>query len=357
MKIDYAFIVHSRERNDIFRKYPFLKHIPISVVDYLTENLKPIFVSKITGLIGINGESKLGIIIGIPMTARQMLEKRSKALKKIIQSVKLAKKHGAKIVALGAMTSSLSGSGLHVINSVRDVVITNGRTYTALNIVSYILYCIDYFKYDIKSIKIAIVGAAGGIGRGVTDLLIKEGIENLILIDLERKIENIRENYAKFNNNSKNQFSFRVDHRLESLREAKIVIAATSSPEIVIKSKDVESGTIIINDAQPSDVDPDILVNRDDVLVIEGGVVRTTSIKCHFDLGLHHENDIYSCLAEAVLLAYSNTENEHFVELNENTAMKLKRCSKELNLKISGFQNSLGYISSDFINQFILKQK
>lgn len=355
MKIDYAFIVHSRERRDIYRKYPILKYVPFFVVDYLTENLPPIIVSKITGLVDNNGKNKLGIIIGIPMTAKQMLEKRNKALKKIIQSVQLAKRHGAKIVALGAMTSSLSSSGLEVINSVKDVVVTNGRTYTSLNIVSYILYCINYFKYDIESIKIAIVGAAGGIGRGVTELLIKEGIKNLILIDLERKLENVKEHICRSCDNCENQYSIDIDHKLEALRGAKIIIAATSSPEIVIKSKDVDSGTIIINDAQPSDIDPDILINRNDVLVIEGGVVRTANIICHFDLGLYNKNDIYSCLAEAVLLSYSNIENEHFVDLNEKTEKKLRSYSRELNFKIAGFQNSLGYLSTEFLNQFMSK--
>lgn len=354
-KIYYAFIVHSRDRNDIYRKFPALKHFPTFFVDYITKTIKPLFVSNISGLIDRDGNEKKGAIIGIPMTARQMLEDREKALYKIIQSVKMAKKSGAKIIALGAMTASLSKSGNDVVDRIKDVVITNGRTYTSINITSYVDYCIRFFNFDRNTIKIAIVGAAGGIGKGVLSLLIEKGIKNFTLIDLERKLENIKEHIITSHNDKINNLCIETDHRLSAIKGSRIIIAATSSPEIVIKSEDVDSGTIIINDAQPSDIDPNILTNRDDVLVIEGGVVRTDNINCHFDLGLHHKNDIYSCLAEAVLLSYVNNIGSHYIELNANNQQLLKQLSSDMNFRIAGFQNSQGYVSEDFISKFSLK--
>src|SRR4051812_34949513 len=102
--ITFAFIVHSRNRADLARKFPFLRFLPNIIIDKLTIALRPFVVSRITGLVDKNGTGVEGIVVGIPMTAHQLLENRSKALTRIIQAVSLAKSKGAKYIGLGAMT-------------------------------------------------------------------------------------------------------------------------------------------------------------------------------------------------------------------------------------------------------------
>lgn len=344
-KIKFAFIVHSRYRDDIIRKYQFLKYLPNMLIDLLTYYLRPIKVSKITGLIDKNSNEEIfGIVIGIPMTARQLLENRGVALKRIIQAVNKSYNLGAKYIALGAMTSSLSKSGLDVINNIpKDVSITTGRTYTAKNICDYVEYYTNKFNLDISKITVAIVGAAGGIGSSVAVNLSRKGYRNFILVDLERKLSNLNGHIEKMNNYS-NYINIESTHKLENISKAKFIIAATSSPEIVIKSSDVNSGSIIINDAQPSDIDPWIIENRKDVVVVEGGVLHTNSINCHFDFGLHHKNDIFSCLAEAILLAYKNIDGHKSIkEMDFELLGEFENLSSELGFKICP-QNILGEI-------------
>jgi hypothetical protein len=48
-KYDFAFIVHSRDRTDLPRKYPILRYVPNIVFDWITLNLFPIIVSNISG--------------------------------------------------------------------------------------------------------------------------------------------------------------------------------------------------------------------------------------------------------------------------------------------------------------------
>lgn len=311
IKHDFAFIVHSRGRSDLPRKYPILKYCPKVVFDWLTLILPPIKVSTITGAIDYNSGKELkGLIIGIPMTAHQLLENRELALKKIRDAVIMAKSNGAKYIGLGAMTASLSHGGKKIISHIPDVYLTTGRTYTVKNITDYILYVTDTLKLDKNIIRIAIVGAAGGIGSGVAISLARNNFKKITLIDLERKLDNVKKKIADIERRA-SDLDIKVDHKLSAIYECKIVIAATNSPEIVIRSGDVSPGTIIINDAQPSDIDPEIIINRKDVLVIEGGVLHTSDINCHFNLGLKHKNDIFSCLAEVIILA-SNNEAGHF---------------------------------------------
>lgn len=344
-KIKFAFIVHSRYRDDIVRKYQFLKYLPNFLIDFVTFNLRPIKVSKITGLIDKNlNEEIFGIIIGIPMTARQLLENRSVALRRIIQAVNKASNLGAKYIALGAMTSSLSRSGLDIIDNIpKDISITTGRTYTAKNICDYVVYYTGKFNLDISKTVIAIVGAAGGIGSSVAINLSRKGYRNFILVDLERKLSNLYGHIEKMNNYS-NSLNVESTHKLENISKAKFIIAATSSPEIVIKSSDVNSGSIIINDAQPSDIDPWIIENRKDVIVVEGGVLHTNSIDCHFNFGLHHKNDIFSCLAEAILLTYQNINGHKSIrEMDLELLKEFEDVSVDLGFKICP-QNILGEI-------------
>lgn len=351
-KIDFSFIVHSRDRTDLPRKFPLLKYIPQNLFDWLTISLKPFVVSKITGAKSIVGKKELvGVVIGIPMTAHQLLENRSLALKRIIEAVELSKKKGAKYVALGAMTSSLSKGGKDVIEKISDVYITTGRTYTVKNITDYVDFCVSKFVLNKENVKIGIIGAAGGIGGGVAISLAKNGFKKFVLIDLERKIENIKKNMILLENYA-TDLNILTSHKITDATPCKIIIAATSSPEIVIKSSDVEPGTIIINDAQPSDIDPEIIKNRKDVLVIEGGVLHTESINCHFNFGLKHKNDVFSCLGEAILLSSLDFKDHSSIDGFDHGLYKnLSEASTKLGFKICP-QNVHAIIDNNKINDF-----
>lgn len=356
----YAFIVHSRDRSDLPRKYPFLKFLPNLLFDFLTLHLPPIVVSNITGLRDRDGKSIDGIVIGIPMTARQMLENKTYALKKIVKAVEYGKKKGALYFGLGAMTGSLSAGGLNVIERVKQVYITNGRTYTAKNIADYVDYCLERFRISSEKVRIAIVGAAGGVGSSVAILLAKKRIKNFTLIDLERKLIHVKKNIESIKNNN-SDLTVKISHKIDEISNCDVVIAATSAPEVVIKSEDVQPGTILINDAQPSDISPDIVLKRKDVLVIEGGVLIAPNIDCHFNFGLADKSNIFSCLAETILISYMNIcDHLSLGNLSIKRLEELSESSRALGFEIGRPQNSSGYITDEDLKEFgkiILKRQ
>lgn len=351
LQSEFAFIVHSRDRNDLPRKFPLLRLIPVKLFDLITLHLPPFIVSNITGLLSKKGKNLNGLVIGIPMTAHQLLENRSLALKRIIQSVGLAKSKGARYIGLGAMTASLSKGGKDVIDLVPDVFVTTGRTYTVKNITGYITHCCDLFKIDKQVAKVGIVGAAGGIGSGVAIALAIKGYKNFVLIDLERKLDNLKRHIEVLEKHAPD-LRVTISHRLGDINPCDFIVAATSSPEIVIKSEDVSSGTIIVNDAQPSDISPDIIKNRQDVLVIEGGVLHTPSINCHFNFGLAHKEDIFSCLAETLLLTHMN-ESKHYSINNFDVDLckTLENKASMLGYKMC-IQNDMGIVNQQRLLEF-----
>ena len=79
-----------------------------------------------------------------------------------------------------------------------------------------------------------------------------------------------------------------------------------------------------------------------DVLLLEGGVVHTPNINMHFKMGLKHKTDIFSCLAEVVLLTYIGESRQsvgEVVEVDFNILSKFDKYSQELGLRRGDFQN------------------
>jgi predicted amino acid dehydrogenase len=348
----FAFIVHSRDRSDLPRKFPILKFFPNFIFDLITLKAPPFIVSRVTGLQDKNNQDIEGIVIGIPMTAHQLLEHRALASKKVLQASKLAKSKGANFIGLGAMTASLTRGGRDVIDNIKDICVTTGRTYTTKNVSEYVDYCIEKFNLDKNKVKIAIVGAAGGIGSGTAIVLARKGYKNFLLIDLERKLEHLKKRIEVIEKHALD-LSIEISHQISRVSESHIIIAATSAPEVVLMSYDISPGTIIINDAQPPDVSPEIIRSRSDVLVIEGGVLSTLNINCHFNMGLVQKSDIFSCLAETLLLAHRNSNNHYSIDdFDPNLYQVLYDDGKKVGFRISKLQNELGYIPKQQLEEF-----
>jgi fatty aldehyde-generating acyl-ACP reductase len=347
----FAFLVHSRRTEDIFRKYSWLKYLPIKVVNFTLKFWPPIIVSKITGLKTLDGQNLEGFVIGIPMTARQMIEDRAHALLQIKKAAIKAEKMGVGIIGFGALTSSFSKGGLDIMQEVNDLGITTGRAYTTKTVSDYTKKCIEDFNFNKSEVSVAVVGAGGSIGSSCAKILATYGVKNFILIDLEKRLD-ILKNQLGYLSSNHESINITISHSISDIKKANIIIAATNAPEVVIRSEDLSPGAIVINDAQPSDVDPEILKTRDDVLIIEGGIITTPGIKCNFNFGLAGREDTFCCLGEVLILAHQK-HFKHFAlgELNLDLINDIEKMSHNLNFSLSSFQNDSGYITEKQINK------
>ena len=337
-KYDFAFLVHARNFQDIYRKYPFLKKLPNNMVGFLSRHMWPVVVSEVTGLRSLkDGHEIKGLVIGFTMTAEQMMSDRKQALKKIIDSAALAKKKGASIIGLGGLTSSLSKGGLEILNKVH-INLTTGHAYTAFTVASNVLRVVDMFNLSKKEISVAIVGASGSIGATTTQLLARYGFQDFILIEIERKIHKLEEIGISLKKlNPKIQIKF--THNMAFLRKADIIVTATNAPDVVVYNEHLKRGAIIVDDAQPSDIAPEVLDNKD-VMVIEAGVVNTPGINNHFNFGLKNREDNFCCMCEIMILV-ANGWNKHYVvnRANINLIDKIVSMGEGLKFKLAEMQN------------------
>jgi predicted amino acid dehydrogenase len=334
----YAFLVHPRNLYDVSRKYPFFKYVPDKIAFFIIKHLWPVMLSEVTGIISQKTNKPVrGWVMAIMLTADQMLENRKLALKRITQALVLAKKSGAKIIGLGALTSSLTKGGLDLIGRV-DINVTTGHAYTAYTVTQNLFTLADFFGVDKKTVTLAIVGATGSVGSTSAQLAVRHGFLNVLLIDLERKKNKFAELVAQLKTLNENVI-IEISHQVRDVKKADFIITATNAVEAVVHSEDLKSGAVVIDDAQPSDVSPDTL-KRPDVLVVEAGVVHTPGVQSHFNFGLKDKYDNFCCMSEVLILA-SDEWNKNYV-INKATLELVDEISekgKKLGFRLAEFQN------------------
>lgn len=336
----YAFLVHPRDERDIYRKFPFMQFLPSRFLEKFEYYWTPATVARISGLQGKDGTSLEGFVISIPMTARTMLRHRDRARTQIRRAVTLARNKGAKIAGLGALTSSLTRGGLDLIN-IEGIAITTGHAYSGHTVTETLLSLIRDSSIPLSDLRIAIVGAAGSIGTISAEILVRAGVRHLELVDIPSKREKIEHLAERLAGRS---IHIQCHSSLTILTNCHCVITATNAPEALVMSEHVKSGTIIVDDAQPSDVAQEVL-ERPDVLVAAAGAVFTPNIRTHFPMGLHGEEDNYCCLAEVLILAHQG-HREHFVLDRPTlyTVDMVAQTGKQLGFHTATFQNERGHI-------------
>ncbi len=345
----FAFIVHPRSERDMFLKYSFLRYFPRFMLRLVEHYFWPIRVSRITGLkAGTSGLPIGGLVISIPMTAPSMLANRDRARKQIHRAVLLARGRGARIVGLGALTSSLTRGGIDL-KDISDIAITTGHAYTGYTVSRTALFLMKKMALPLEHIVVGIVGAAGSIGAISAELLAREGLRHFILIDVIRKVERVHE-LSKRLLAQYPGISIDVSDEMSELQKCSFVITATNTPEAVVKSEHIRSGTFIIDDAQPADVAEEVF-DRKDVVVAAAGAVHTPRISTNFSMGLYDKFDNYCCLAEVLILA-SELRDTHYV-LERPTLAQVDEIAAKgdvLEFRIAEFQNQCGLIGEDQIS-------
>lgn len=340
----FAFLIHMRDIDDLYRKFPLLRRIPRTVLENLNSFFWPITVSKVTGLKNLkSGEKIPGWIIGIPLTARQMLGNRTLALKKIRAAARLAEKKGARVIGLGAMTASLSRGGRDLVKYV-TATITTGHTYTVHNVTSTLFAIAQVLRDDISQRTVAIVGAGGSIGSNSARIIARHQFARLLLVDLAHKngiLENLKTELSRLHPN----ISIVTSNSMDDVREADYVVTATSAPEALVRTEHLKPGVVIVDDAQPTDIDRPVFENEN-FLVLEAGAVRTPGISSNFNIDLQHSEENFSCMAELLILA-AHEEIDHvgIGSVSLEAVDMLAEAGQKLGFTIAPFQNMFGKIS------------
>ncbi|EEG76421.1 shikimate 5-dehydrogenase [Dethiobacter alkaliphilus] len=343
---DFAFIIHPIELDDVFRKLKFMRSWPVPVVETVVKALPPFKVSEITGVQSDYAQTS-GHFVSCPLTSKQMVElPEDKVINKIIRAGKVAEKLGAKIVGLGAMTSVVGDAGITVAKNL-DIAVTTGNSYTVATALQGTKKAAELMGIDLANAEVLVMGATGSIGSVCARILARDARFLTLLARDKNKLDLLSARIMR-----ETGLATKVSSDVKrSVQRADIIIAVTGSAEAVIDVMDLKPGAIVCDVARPRDVSKRAAELRDDVLVIEGGVVDVPGdVDFGFNFGFPPRTS-YACMAETMILSLEG-KYESFTlgrDLSVAQVDDISRLAEKHGFKISGFRSFERAISPETI--------
>lgn len=315
------------------------------------------------------GATARGDFIMISHTAAQLRRlSQHEAIKVLNKGIQLAVEQGARIVGLGAYTSVVSGGGVQLLSPA--VALTSGNSYTVVSGMDALddLMCRTGRQWD--NSVVAIVGAAGAIGSCMTTLLSRRAARMLLVgnpshtreIGRQRLLRaarmvvqdalslsteeihsgsvaaQIRKAVAELGRSNVDTLIESLEKRevlsltndIASLSSAHVVLAATSFPGDVIHGSVLRPGSVVCDISRPHSIAASIAEHRQDVLVIDGGIIALPNAPRIGPYGIAPGTS-YACMAETMLLALEgrfenvsigNTLNMHEIATQQQLGRK-----------------------------------
>ena len=323
-------------KRDIARKYPFVRCLPTALIELGLKHKEAMQVSHITGVTSDTGAQAEGWFIGCWLTPKQMLELPVEFVyDKIIAAGKIAQDLGAQIVGLGAFTSVVGDGGKTIAENL-DIAVTTGNSYTVATALEGALKAAELMGIEPSNAVAAVVGAAGSIGRTCSDLLADE-VAALRLVGLAT--DPLAEIAASLSGRKAPVEVF--ENVPDGLRDADIVIAVSSAVDAIVHPEHLKSGCVVCDVARPRDVSVRVVRERDDVLVIEGGVVSVPGdVDFGFDFGFPPKT-AYACMSETMALALEGRYEDFTLgkEVSVQQVREITALARKHGFKLAGFRS------------------
>ncbi len=336
----FAFIIHPIDpKKDVSRKFPLLGRILSErQIDFFSTFFPPVYISEITGIrSAATGEEIKGWFIACPYTPRRMLELPERQVyRKIIQTGRMAERLGADILGLGAFTSVVGDAGLTIARAL-DIPVTTGDSYTVAIAVQSVKRAAEWMDIRLPEATAAVVGATGAIGQVCAELL-ADDVQRLFLIGRNaQRLEAVRQRLAP-----QARARLETSTRMDVLRQADLILTVTSAVHDVIQPEHLKPGSVVCDVARPRDVSAMVAAARDDILVIDGGMVDVPGpVDFHFDFGFP-PGKAYACMAETMILALEGRLEDYTVGKRAITRQRVEEIAalaEKHGFRLSGFRS------------------
>ncbi|MDY7040014.1 MAG: shikimate dehydrogenase [Chloroflexota bacterium] len=336
---NFAFIIHPIDpKRDVERKFPLLgRYLPVSAINFLSRFFPPIYISHITGIrSAATGKEIEGWFIACPLTPARMMDLPTRVVyKKIVQTGRMAEKLGAKLLGLGAFTSVVGDAGLTIASQL-NIPVTTGDSYTVAVAVQAVQEAALRMDISLPQATAAVIGATGAIGRVCAQLLAAD-VSRLILVG--RRMAALEEVAVL----ARQRGEVRVEATTEiaAIRQADLVLTVTSALETIIDAHHLKTGAVVCDVSRPRDVSRQVVEERDDVLVIEGGMVQVPGeVDFGFNFGFPPRM-AYACMAETIVLALEGRYESYTLgrEITVEQVTEIARLAEKHGFKLGGFRS------------------
>lgn len=302
----FAFIVHPIDvKRDMAKLKPILGYMPERFVERVILRKVPKVVAHVTGIKSATGEEAEGWFIGCPLSPRQFVELPVEEVYSRLEVCgHIAEELGAGIIGLGAF-SSVAGDGGITLSKRLRIAVTTGNSYTVATAVEGAVDAAGRMGIRLSDSVVAVVGATGSIGATCAEILARD-VRDVVLVGRdEARLSAVRDRLAP---SSHAKLSVSTDIAA-GLKDADIVITVSSAAKAIVEPQHIKRGAVVCDVARPRDVSVAVAKTRNDVLVIEGGVVRVPGdMQCRtpeggpFSFGFP-QGTAYACMSETMALA------------------------------------------------------
>lgn len=332
----FAFLLHPVSMADFHRKFGFLRRVPDRLVEGAFRHVPPWVGSEITGIASSTGATADGIFVVLPWTPRLILETPwPLTLRRLEQAGRIAERHGAQILGLGAYTKIAGDRGVSL-NERLGIPVTTGNSYTAATAIEGALLGAERMGMAPAAASVAIVGATGAIGAACARVL-AERVGEIVLVarDAGRLAALAEELHGS-------AAAVRVEPELKSaVRGADVVICVSSAIEEILAPADFRPGAVVCDVARPRNVSAALAGTRDDVLVIDGGVIAIPGERMDFGMNFGFPPRMAeACIAETIILALEGRWESFTLgrDISAEQVREIGALGRKHGLRVAGFR-------------------
>ena len=303
----FCFVIHPLSFEDVVRYEPGAAGKGKPIIAKILEWMPAYAAAHVTGVRTPDGRETEGWFVAAPLLPQQMLElPRERVYERIVRAIEIGAELGAQVAGLGAF-SGVVGDGGVTIAERSPIPVTTGNSLTIAAGVRSLFRGASEMGIDARSATAAVVGATGSIGGACVELIAPH-VANIILV--ARNETRLRKFHHDVRARVPCESSFTTDIG-QAVRQADLVLTATSSTQDVIEPEDLRPGAVVCEVSLPHDVSRRVAVERPDVLVLEGGNMRVPGDMkwwrvrepgVEFDLALPPGTAL-ACMSETMVLA------------------------------------------------------
>ena len=144
---------------------------------------------------------------------------------------------------------------------------------------------------------------------------------------------------------------------MADLRRADMILTVTNAIQAIIEPHHLKSGAVVCDVARPRDVSKQVVNQRDDVLVIEGGMVKVPGqVNFNFNFGFP-PGMAFACMAETITLALEGHYQSYTLgkTISLTQVEKMAEMAHRHGFRVSGFRSFEHAITDETINE--IRQK
>jgi len=335
----FAFIIHPIDpKRDVSRKFPLLGRVLTEhQIDFFSTFFPPVYISEIEGITSAStGKMVKGWFIAAPYTPRRMLELPERVVyRKIIQTGRMAERLGARMLGLGAFTSVIGDAGLTIARSL-EIPVTTGDSYTIAVAVQAVREAACQMEIPLRDATAAVVGASGTIGRVCAELLAEDVAQLYLIGRREGPLSELREQIS-----GPGRSELIVSTSMDVLAKAQLILTVTSAVHDVIHPEHLLPGSVVCDVARPRDVSAMIAAARDDILVVDGGMVDVPGpVDFHFNFGFPSGKS-YACMAETIALTLEGRFEDYTLgkHITRERVDEITAIAEKHGFHLSGFRS------------------